>query len=293
MKRAICFGINNYPGEENDLSGCINDANDWAAKLTLSGFQVTKYLDDQVTKDRFLSAIRSLLAVSLVGDWLVITYSGHGTQAYDTSGDEMDHYDEALYLWDGILIDDEIRAILDTALYGINIVFVLDSCFSGSGTRKPRLIGTYVRPRFVATTFVPASAKARKKFLAEEVMVELLFAGCNDDEYSYDAYINGRYNGAFTYHALKAWKPGMTFNDVEAGMNNIFPFATYPQHPHLEGPAAMRNKSWDRIDPVPEPEPEPEIPIEPDIPMPGAPWWVAVLAGIAIIAAMAIIMKWC
>jgi hypothetical protein len=33
MKRALCFGINNYPEPENRLSECINDARDWAAKL--------------------------------------------------------------------------------------------------------------------------------------------------------------------------------------------------------------------------------------------------------------------
>ena len=29
-KKALCIGINDYPGTQNDLSGCVNDANDWA-----------------------------------------------------------------------------------------------------------------------------------------------------------------------------------------------------------------------------------------------------------------------
>ena len=32
-KRAVCIGINDYPGTYNDLSGCVNDANDWADLL--------------------------------------------------------------------------------------------------------------------------------------------------------------------------------------------------------------------------------------------------------------------
>jgi hypothetical protein len=32
-KRALCIGINNYPGTHMDLNGCVNDANDWAAEL--------------------------------------------------------------------------------------------------------------------------------------------------------------------------------------------------------------------------------------------------------------------
>lgn len=26
--RALCIGINDYPGTDNDLSGCVNDANE-------------------------------------------------------------------------------------------------------------------------------------------------------------------------------------------------------------------------------------------------------------------------
>ena len=29
-KHALCIGINDYPGTGSDLSGCVNDANDWA-----------------------------------------------------------------------------------------------------------------------------------------------------------------------------------------------------------------------------------------------------------------------
>ncbi len=30
--KALCIGINDYPGTQNDLSGCVNDAQDWAAE---------------------------------------------------------------------------------------------------------------------------------------------------------------------------------------------------------------------------------------------------------------------
>ena len=44
-KKALCIGINDYPGTANDLSGCVNDANDWVAELTTRGFAVQKLLD--------------------------------------------------------------------------------------------------------------------------------------------------------------------------------------------------------------------------------------------------------
>jgi hypothetical protein len=27
-KKVLCIGINDYPGTDSDLSGCVNDAND-------------------------------------------------------------------------------------------------------------------------------------------------------------------------------------------------------------------------------------------------------------------------
>ena len=31
--RALCVGINDYPGSNMDLAGCVNDAKDWQALL--------------------------------------------------------------------------------------------------------------------------------------------------------------------------------------------------------------------------------------------------------------------
>ncbi len=46
-KLAVCVGINNYPGNGNDLFGCINDAEDWSVELTKRGFEVAKLLDER------------------------------------------------------------------------------------------------------------------------------------------------------------------------------------------------------------------------------------------------------
>jgi len=49
VMRALCIGINDYPGTDSDLSGCVNDANDWAAVLKKRGFTVTMLLDRKAT----------------------------------------------------------------------------------------------------------------------------------------------------------------------------------------------------------------------------------------------------
>src|SRR5690606_11392634 len=67
-------------------------------------------------------------------------YSGHGTQLPENIAltgvldPEQDGVDEALYVYDGELLDDEIGVLLDR-LPAENIIVIFDSCFSGAGTR--------------------------------------------------------------------------------------------------------------------------------------------------------------
>lgn len=79
-KYALCIGINNYPGTQNDLSGCINDAKDWADELKARGFEVTSLLDAQATKAAMAEGMRAVIGEAKYGDAVVITYSGHGGQ---------------------------------------------------------------------------------------------------------------------------------------------------------------------------------------------------------------------
>ena len=135
MKKAICIGINNYPGMSNDLKGCVNDANDWGELLAEFGFEVKILLDNQGTRENVKAALRELVSSLKPGDYGVFTYSGHGTYNRDTSGDEPDSYDEALYVYDGILLDDELREILDGLRPQASLAFISDSCYSGTITR--------------------------------------------------------------------------------------------------------------------------------------------------------------
>jgi metacaspase-1 len=75
-KKALCIGINDYPGTESDLSGCLNDAHDWAGILEARQFEVRKLLDAQATKAAMKRAIGDLIAGAAPDDTLVITYSG-------------------------------------------------------------------------------------------------------------------------------------------------------------------------------------------------------------------------
>ena len=93
-KRALCVGINDYPGTNSDLSGCVNDANDWAKELKTRGYQVTSLLDKQATRRAMIDGLTKLVTGAVAGDSLVFTFSGHGSWLPDDSGDEPDGRDE-------------------------------------------------------------------------------------------------------------------------------------------------------------------------------------------------------
>ena len=77
---------------------------------------------------------------------------------------------------------------------------------------------------------------------------DLLLAGCKEgpNNFSYDARIKGRPNGAFTYYALKTLKtlrPGASYAEWMAAINPDFlPSVSYPQSPQIVGSAEARQQ---------------------------------------------------
>lgn len=253
---ALCIGINNYPGTENDLSGCVNDATDWAAELRRREFMVEMLLDKQATKATMIEAMRSTIAKGSSGDAVVLTYSGHGTWVPDQSGDEPDHRDEALCPWDiaaGPLLDDDLYDIFLARAAGVRLAFLSDSCHSGSVSRLYSPPGEKRRIRFMPpSVYEKDEARVRELRRLERAPQRtrarsgaLLVAGCRDDEYSYDAEFGGKANGAFTYFALQALKglpAGATYRDWYTAIRTRLPNTAYPQRPNLVATATQ--KKW-------------------------------------------------
>ena len=232
MKKALCVGINNYRGTANDLQGCLNDVSDWSDLLSQNGFENTIIKDSVATRSKIKSTLGSMISASQSGDVLVFQYSGHGTSVIDQSGDEADSYDEALYLYDGVLLDDELREIFLSIPAGVQMIVILDSCFSGTATRVA--LRSAAKRRYVQTDVIKRSMKKRKSFLIGEDMKETLIAGCGDDEYSYDAEFDGRPNGAFSRYAIDTIQKDLTYAKFIDLLNIKLPSSDYPQTPQLE-----------------------------------------------------------
>lgn len=259
-KRALCVGINDYPFEENDLRGCVNDAHAWADLLIQNyGFasaDVRILLDSEATKANILAGLEELIAGGEAGDTLVFTNSSHGTYLTDESGDEPDRYDEALCPYDceeNLILDDELRSRLDGLKPGVSFTLISDSCHSGTvnkamvgdtpDQRRVRFLNPKLLKKATAGNVFAMKPKGKKTSRRTSV-TDLLLSGCRSSEYSYDALIDGKYHGAMTFYAIKTIEEAdykITFAELKKKLNAYLRAEGYPQHPQLEGKTVLKN----------------------------------------------------
>jgi hypothetical protein len=141
QRRALLVGINEYPVEDNRLSGCVNDTFLMSALLQERGFPpetIRVLLDERATRRAMLERIEWLLEGVRPGDERVLFFSGHGAQVptYNAEG-EADLKMETLVTWDfdwkdnlGIS-DADLVQLYANLPYDARFVIVLDCCHSG------------------------------------------------------------------------------------------------------------------------------------------------------------------
>ena len=240
-KVALLFGINDYPGSGNDLRGCLNDIDDVAKKLKseFPEFQIFKFKDSEVTTFRFIAEVENALKQMQSGH-LYIHYSGHGTQIPCAS--EANKYNEALYLYNGPLIDDEIYRLQMMTPVNLRVTGKFDSCFSGDlGSRhmNPR----YIKSRFMPMPGIPVMKNPVNKLSKTDPdQVWLIYSGCGEEQTSADATFNGRANGAFTFYDLRSYNPNTLNKDsIERTIDNLVK-NSFDQIPELSGPESRKNE---------------------------------------------------
>lgn len=262
-KLALCIGINDYPGTGSDLSGCVNDANDWAKALKARKFTVGKLLNKKATGKNIRNAIKELIAKARKLDLVVIQYSGHGSYVPDREGDEPDNVDECLCPYDirtkGPIVDDELFDLFNAKREGVKIVMISDSCHSGTVARfSPIKTPSAIRGKKTSqrkVRFLPPATFLKKQELAglgagrairrsnpPGRYASLLLAACQDTEYSYDSCFHDRPNGAFSYVALKKLSKlsaNATYRQWHKAIRTALPSQEYPQSPNLYGSKSM------------------------------------------------------
>jgi hypothetical protein len=229
-----------YGGWSGDLVACEADAEDMHAVAAEKGYTSTLLKTKDATREAVISHIRSAAQSLDSRDMFFLSYSGHGGQLPDLNGDEYDLEDETWCLYDGELIDDELRLLWGEFAEGVRVLVVSDSCHSGTVTKMAyyrgavgvasRAAGTSPQGEQIGYRFMPPDVALRtyrenrdfydemgaKLPLPEEMLpikasVRLL-SGCQDNQYSMD----GMFNGLFTGTLLRVWSGGRFRGDYQA-----------------------------------------------------------------------------
>lgn len=270
-KHALLVGINDYKNI-NDLQGCINDVTNVRNILkTFFGFRnndIRVLTDERATKKNILYRLERMVKKAKKGDLLVFHFSGHGSQIRDRDNDELnDHMDELICPYnmnwdDGYITDDMLRAILDKLPIGVKMEILLDSCHSGTGTRdlgRDSAAGTGQKALYKNRFLRPPvdiecrhqgeeeTMKATRTFRSDEVITlnHVLWAGCRDSQTSADSYIDGRYNGAFTYYLCKHIRESrgdITRAELHSRIADSLDHNNYSQLPQLECRDSLKNE---------------------------------------------------
>lgn len=252
-KYALLVGINRYSNSSANLSGCVNDARDWASLLEPLGYRTTLLLDSDATRQNILDALREHVDLLGYRDRLVFQYSGHGSWVPDRNGDEVDGRDEVLVAQDMRYIsDDDLYPILSAKPYGSRVLTLSDSCHSGSVTR---FMPTEGGSRFLSPFLLDVdegdvaraeSASRARRFTA--VNSGVLISGCADDESSYDATFGSdrRPNGAFSRVAIDTWEEGLSYRDWHAKIRGVLPHERFPQSPQVAG-TYYQQRMWQAL----------------------------------------------
>lgn len=134
---SINIGLNEVdPGSYNSWPGRLNvaesDARAMFAIAQRRHFRSRLFLSRDATLPNITYAIRGAATDLDPGDILLLTYAGHGSQARDRDGDELDDLDETWLLYDDPLSDDRLHSMWADFREGVRIFVLSDSCHSGT-----------------------------------------------------------------------------------------------------------------------------------------------------------------
>jgi hypothetical protein len=202
-KYGILVGITDYPGLDGDLPGAAPDAKNMRnllmSKYGFSPANTALVLDREATRENIIAKIKAYGQLVGAGDVLVFHYSGHGSLFWDMYSEELDetqkvevpkykipldYYDSTIVPWDAALktsgkawgnqiLDDELYNLFsEITKKGATVVFISDSCHSGTISKAEK--GAATRIRFMApeqALGVPSIADVKLSKPASQVKV--------------------------------------------------------------------------------------------------------------------------
>ena len=254
--KALLVGINKYPDPRNELRGCINDILDMEHLIAETNKVYTKenikkLTDRQATKKEIVSQIKWLVEGAAPGDQLLFHYSGHGAQAPTLNAKlEADGLDEIIcpYDFDGsnatTLRDKEFAQLFAGIPKGVHFVWISDSCHAEDLSRDLQMPGKPQYRYFNGLKEMNAlnEESAFEAYNATSIITAplngALLSACASHELSADAYIDKRFNGAFTHYLIKnllQYSDSKSMQAIVQLVNIDLDKNGYDQNPESEG----------------------------------------------------------
>lgn len=266
-KLALLVGINQYPdgGRFNNLNGCVTDV-DLQQQLLIHrfGFNPKDIIrltssenDQQPTRDNIITAFEEhLIKQAKPGDIVVFHFSGHGSRLIEPNRDVRRCLERSQ---NSTLVPADLNPegwandimgrtlfLLVSALNTENVTLVLDSCYSGGGTRgnfRVRSItgsGSQPSPQELEyqqqwlkkLQISPAQLASRR---CAGVAKGVVIASAQADKLAAEANFNSFSAGAFTYYlTLYLWQQTATVSSAITQVSNAIK-SQYPQGPLADG----------------------------------------------------------
>lgn len=220
MRRALLVGIN-YTGTSQQLYGCINDINNMGSYLQKvrkynSFIVMTDMSTIKPTRSNIIAGFSELLQGTKSGDELWFHFSGHGTLIRDASRDEESGKDSCIcpidFMCSGYITDDIIRNNLAALVpKGVRLYIVLDACHSGTGCdlRYKYDDSSYLTNRiatlpakYITTDWSLQQTNYEFKRYSKTAGEVFCISGCQDEQTSADAFLDGQASGVVTYLLL-------------------------------------------------------------------------------------------
>jgi|SRR6056297_459426 len=226
MRSALIIGID-YVGTNNELFGCVNDANSIYNLLKNQlGYDCSllitrnKYSQFYPSKENILQQIKAFVEEAKNGDDLFMYYSGHGTQITNKGGDvEKDGMDECIITADNKFItDDELKIhLVNNIPFNAKLSAVFDCCSSGTMMDLKFMLNckTTIKKQRIKRSDFSSWIQYFRKIITHGLFIEnvntttdmlldnnclptkgtvILLSGCKDDEYSVEIGDNSKEN---------------------------------------------------------------------------------------------------
>jgi hypothetical protein len=203
--------------------------------------------DSRATKKGILDHLKWLLLGVNAGDQILFHYSGHGAQLPSKGhAFEKDGLDEIICPYDfrgedaaeTAISDKEFAKIFAKIPQGVHFVWISDSCHSEDLSRKQAIVTDTRFRRFNHAPQHSVSSPAASLSAAPIPLHGALLSGCASHQLSADAYINNRFNGAFTHYLIKnliQYGQDASMQDIVKYVNMDLMENEYDQNPQSEG----------------------------------------------------------